>query len=369
VFTGFSDYTTVEDSEMYGSVEQHGVYISNSSDYPIIRRNRIYDNYGCGVHMNGDISMGGDGTISYGLVESNIIYENGEGGGSAINMDGVSDTIVRNNLLYDNHASGISVYQIDGAAGSQRNRLLNNTILMPADARWGINIPNVSDINNKVFNNIVLNADDWRGSILIPSENLTGFESDYNVISGRFSVDGGDSVINLGTWQGYGYGAHSFVASVDALFLDVNADNYHLKSGSPAVDAGVVLTDVLDDLEGNLRPAGLGYDIGAYEFAWALKLVGVPADAAAYLHWTIGATLPVTGSWTIAYDGIPGDQISPITGLASTLRSYTLTGLTNYTPYTVTLRALLNGSVVTTDTVKVYPSDIFLHLPLIFKRD
>ena len=136
LFTDFSDYTLVEDSESYGAALEHGIYISNSSDYPTIRRNRLHHNHGCGLHMNGDISMGGDGIISFGLVEDNIIFENGLGGGSAINMDGVTDTLVRNNLLYDNHASGISLYQIDGGSGSMNNRVLNNTILMPC--RWSL---------------------------------------------------------------------------------------------------------------------------------------------------------------------------------------------------------------------------------------
>lgn len=365
VFTGFSNYTTVEDSEMYGSVEQHGIYISNSSDYPVIRHNLIHDNYGCGVHMNGDISMGGDGTISYGIVEGNRIYENGEGGGSAINMDGVSDTVVRNNLLYDNHASGISIYQIDGATGSQRNRLLNNTILMPADARWGINIPNSSDTDNRLYNNIVLNADNWKGSILIPGENLSGFESDNNIVSGRFSVDGGDSVIDLAAWQDYGFGSHSFVAGSSALFFDAGAGDYHLKGSSPAIDAGTALPDVPNDLDGNNRPIGLGWDIGSYEFMQALKLAAVPADEAAHLSWTVGTTLPVTSTWQILYTGIPGNPASPISGLNIALRSFTLTGLTNYTRYTVTLNAVLDGAAIMTDTAVVYPSDIFLHLPVV----
>ena len=120
LFTDFSDYTTVENSEAYGSVDEHGIYISNSSDSPTIRGNRLHDNNGCGLHMNGDISMGGDGIISYAVVENNIVYENGLGGGSGINMDGVTDSVVRNNLLYNNHASGISLYQIDGGSPSHQ---------------------------------------------------------------------------------------------------------------------------------------------------------------------------------------------------------------------------------------------------------
>ncbi len=93
----FTDFTTVEDCESYGAADEHGIYISNSSDYPTIRGNRLHHNNGCGLHMNGDISMGGDGIISYALVERNIIYENGAGGGSGINMDGVTNSVIRNN--------------------------------------------------------------------------------------------------------------------------------------------------------------------------------------------------------------------------------------------------------------------------------
>lgn len=266
VFTDFSDYTTVEDCESHGAVEEHGIYISNSSDYPTIRGNRLYDNHGCGLHMNGDISMGGDGIISYGLVEDNIIYNNGEGGGSGINMDGVTDTMVRNNLLYDNHASGISIYQIDGGSGSQNNRVLNNTIIVAADGRWAINIPDVNDTGNKVFNNIAFTHHGWRGSIVVAAPAVAGFESDYNVVMDRFSVDGGDSRISLAEWQALGYDTHSFIATPDQLFVDPVASDYHLRIGSPAIDSGTLLDDVVDDLEGTPRPIGPTHDIGAYEY-------------------------------------------------------------------------------------------------------
>jgi hypothetical protein len=42
--------------------------------------------------------------------------------------------------------------------------------------------------------------------------------------------------------------------------------NLHLKSTSPAKDAGVTLTGFLDDYIGNTRPVGPAWDIGAYEY-------------------------------------------------------------------------------------------------------
>ena len=41
--------------------------------------------------------------------------------------------------------------------------------------------------------------------------------------------------------------------------------DYHLQPGSPAIDAGTATGAPTVDLEGNPRPAGTGYDIGAYE--------------------------------------------------------------------------------------------------------
>ncbi len=367
LFTDFSDYTTVENCESYGAVEQHGIYISNSSDYPTIRGNRLHHNHDCGLHMNGDISMGGDGIISHALVENNIIYENGSGGGSGINMDGVTDSIVRNNLLYNNHASGISLYQIDGGSGSHDNRVLNNTIVMAADGRWGINIPNPNDTNNKLFNNIIYNSHSWRGSITLGSPTLPGFESDYNVVMDRFSVDDGDTRLTLAQWRALGYDQHSIIATPSQLFVNASAADYHLTPGSPAIDKGTSLLDVTTDLEGRPRPSSNAHDIGAYEFQPALKLNGVPANRAIYLNWAANVTLPITSTWRLAYYSQTVASSIVISELANPMRIYSLTDLTNYAWYTVTLNAMLDTTSFLTDTIKLMPTDRFVYLPIIMK--
>ncbi|MDX1437067.1 MAG: right-handed parallel beta-helix repeat-containing protein [Anaerolineales bacterium] len=367
VFTDFSDHTLIENIESYGAVDEHGIYISNSSDYPTIRDNILRHNHANGLHMNGDLSQGGDGVISHGLVENNIIYENGLGGGSGINMDGVTDTLVRNNLLYNNHASGISVYQIDGGSGSQNNRLLNNTIVMPADGRWAINIPDSSDTGNQVFNNILYSYHSWRGSISIAGPGLAGFESDYNIVVDRFSDDAGNSNMSLAAWQALGYDQHSFLAHPDDLFVNAAAGDFRLKPGSPAIDAGTSLGDVPTDLAGSPRPGGAGFDIGAYEFHPDLVLNAAPGDESIRLNWSINTSLPLTSTWQITYLGPAGDQPSPISGLPAATRSYTLTGLENYSTYTLTLQSMLDGSPVLTDTVTTFPTDLFAYLPVISK--
>jgi parallel beta-helix repeat protein len=268
IFTGFVDNVIVEGNESYSNGE-HGIYLSNSGDHFLVRANRLHHNNNCGLHINGDLDSGADGIISDGLIENNIIYENGDGGCSGINMDGVTATIVRNNLLYENHAGGISIFQENGAVCSQDIQLLNNTIVQAEDGRWAINISDDACINNKIFNNIILTFHDWRGSIVIPKSPLSGFESDYNVIMDRFSADDDNSVITLSEWQALGYDSHSIITSPAEVFAGPN--DYHLHPKSPALDAGLTLPTVKADIEGRSRPQGAAYDIGAYEFPGALS--------------------------------------------------------------------------------------------------
>ncbi len=269
IFTAFTNDSLIENNESYANGE-HGIYWSNSGDRPTIRGNRLYDNQNCGLHMNADLSQGGDGLISGGIIENNQISNNGLGGCAGINMDGVAFSLIRNNLLYENHAGGIALFRQDGAACSHDIRVFNNTIVQAVDGRWAINITDslgsgAGCVNNQVLNNIIYNQHPWRGSITIPLPGLSGFVSDYNVVMDRFSADDDNSIISLAEWQGLGYDLNSFIATPEQLFVNPAGQDYHLKVGSPARDAGLVLSLVPFDIEGVARPQGAAYDIGAYE--------------------------------------------------------------------------------------------------------
>jgi parallel beta-helix repeat protein len=129
IFTAFSSHVTIEGNESSFNTE-HGIYHSNSSDFPTIRGNRSHHNAGGGIHMNGDFSSKcpcgttvRDGIISFAVVEGNVLYENGAPkGGSAINADGVDDSVFRNNLLYDNHAFGSRSSRRTGPTGRAATR-------------------------------------------------------------------------------------------------------------------------------------------------------------------------------------------------------------------------------------------------------
>jgi parallel beta-helix repeat protein len=265
VLTGFCDDLLIENNVAANSGEQHGIYVSNSGDRPVIRGNTIYGNNAAGIHMNGDGSEGGDGIISNAIVENNVIYDNGPGGGSGINCDGVQDSIIRNNLIYDEHASGISLYQIDGGGPSSGNLILNNTVLVASNGRWALNIQDGA-VNNTARNNVLWNAHSFRGSIDISPDSLSGFSDDNNAVMDRFTTDGGDSVMTLSEWQQEtSLDANSFVATPDQLFANANGNDYSLSASSPAIDAGETLDEVPTDILGVTRPQGAGFDVGAYE--------------------------------------------------------------------------------------------------------
>ena len=63
----------------------------------------------------------------------------------------------------------------------------------------------------------------------------------------------------------------------DPRFVDPANGDYHLQAGSAAIDHGVD-AGVYTDLDGNPRPKGIGFDIGAYEFVVGLQWHSLRSD-------------------------------------------------------------------------------------------
>jgi hypothetical protein len=96
---------------------------------------------------------------------------------------------------------------------------------------------------------------------IITSHTVGIYNPDSNVAV-YYSLFHGNTVIHSGK---------PFLAAVgnvpdqpDPLFVNPSQDNYHIQDGSPAVDAGVN-AGIAVDIDGQVRPQGSGFDIGADE--------------------------------------------------------------------------------------------------------
>ena len=270
ILTGWSENVIVENNVTSRSQVEHGIYISNSADGAIVRNNVVWGNNDSGIQFNADRYLPGDGIHSNNLIEGNVIFENGKGGGAALNFDGVQDSVIRNNLLYNNHATGIVLYVAEAADSSTNNLVTNNTVVMAEDARWALLMSDGSS-GNVVTNNILLNKNPNRGSMTVEHNSLPA-RSDNNIVQDLFQMDGYNG--NFAAWQAFsgGLDAHSIVigdgdppGEFEGLFVNPAANDYHLKAGSAAIDVGDPTGAPATDIFGHARPTGAGVDIGAYE--------------------------------------------------------------------------------------------------------
>lgn len=278
ITTSYANDVIVENNEVSNAIVQHGIYIANSGDRPIVRGNIIHSNNQAGLHMNGDGDSPGDGVISHAIVENNIIYNNSSGASSsAINMDGVNYSIIRNNLLFNNHSQGITNFRGDSNLASTDNQILNNTIIMSSPAYHALKFRNGS-INGYVRNNIIIQQGTG-DALALDNESMPGIDSDYNIII--HTTSSGAAIENysgLSDWQSStGQDQNSFTVTgssttdiLSKIFVnpvnDFNTADYSLNSTSSAINAGITVEDASKDINDYNRPLGSAFDIGAYEY-------------------------------------------------------------------------------------------------------
>lgn len=284
IFTGYSEDLLIEHNETSRSADEHGIYVSNSADRPTVRNNVSWGNNASGIQLNADGTLPGDGVITGALLANNRVYDNGQGGGAGLNLDGVQDSRIENNLLHDNHATGIALFQIDGSDGSKRNEIVNNTVVNATDGRWAITITDGST-DNTLLNNIFFSEHSFRGGMDINGDSLSGLVSNFNGVEDRLTTNGGDDLLTFAQWQTTsGQDANSFTTNPSQLFVNADNNDYRLLPTSSAVDGGTMNSAPLFDINGTSRPTGLGVDIGAIEvpeptslplIAWVFTVLGV----------------------------------------------------------------------------------------------
>lgn len=212
----------------------------------------------------GGVSAHGDVVIRNCVVRGNTAAHEDWGAGGVLGYEGVL-TIV-DSLIVDNQFSG------DGAAGGVRvgggSLIMVNTVVADNRGDVGVNLPGVhvnadlTLVNVTVANNdgdIVFNP---QPTATLMIKNTIAYSHTDTYLTGCPS--GSDCQVNYSNIQGWmGGGVGNITA--DPQFVDAASGDYHLRPGSPCVDAGTAVGAPAADIEGAARDAAP--DMGAYEWS------------------------------------------------------------------------------------------------------
>jgi hypothetical protein len=273
-----------------------GVGISVASASPVIRDNTITGNskqpgcsgqWGGGIYVRGAASAqilhntisnnstdfgGGIGLFAAGTptVQNNTITNNtATYGGGGIDLANQSDAAVVQNIIAGNSASnGGGVYLLT-PSGTRGPLFVNNTIVGNTATDSGVYLSGF-DSQVALYNNIVT-----------ASATQPAIECDTTYSSTSPLLDHND------VFNSAGPAVQGSCTSMMPNFSNISADpkfaaanDYHLATGSPAIDAGNNGAPSLPatDLDGHARISGVAVDQGVYEVQQTAPLTVAPAS-------------------------------------------------------------------------------------------
>lgn len=187
----FSDDVLIENNIASNTREQHGIYVGNSAQRPVLRGNECFGNGRNGIFFNGDKSEGGSGLVSGALIENNNSHDNTNSG---ISGDGLRGATIQNNFLSNNGDDGIRLYRIDAGGASTLNVITGNQIT--GNGGSGVTVYNRGSIT--------LRGNTITGGVLaIQRDARSTIDSDFNTFgpNARFSVRAGDDSLTLVKWR------------------------------------------------------------------------------------------------------------------------------------------------------------------------
>jgi hypothetical protein len=271
-----------------------GILTDSGGSYTVIRGNHIHH---IGNHYDGT-TKGICGVFS--------------GTRTGITVDGnVINDVGRTGVLTGSHDHGIYSY-------AANNTYVNNVFY---NALNGWHIQGAAGFSGIIANNTFFGPDPYAGKAgqivlwdpegAVTVRNNVFYNPNYAAIanvgvsfSGACSIDhnivykaGGSVSLFDSTPSGCSITAN--LMNVDPLLTTPSVPNFdfHLKAGSPAINAGAAVAGLTADFDGAARPQGAAYDMGAFEYGGA---VTPPADT----------TPPVISAVSAAGVGANGATIS-----------------------------------------------------------
>ena len=256
--------------------QYHAVYFTTDTNHVDVGWNHIHDNLTCRALQFHSSPLGGD--------TGRNLY----------------DLIVHDNLIHGGVCDGINFATVDPSKGPVRafNNIIFDVGRGPSppdgDANYscifvagGTNTGPDGEGSVEIFNNTLYdcgraggvppdNVDKGAfgrgpgspGLFMVLTNNIVYLTADEEYISPSSEMSLITGTRNL--WFG-GRNLPVFLAGAieaDPLFMDAAEADFHLRPGSPAIDAGVDM-GIGFDFEYRFRPRGGAYDVGAYEFAGA----------------------------------------------------------------------------------------------------
>ncbi len=295
--------------------------------------------------------------------------DNDTGNGGAIHVTN-STLAMYNTYLHRNSAMlGGAIYQTGSNATSQINNTLvySNTIHGAAGAGIRAYQGTFTMTHTTLANNT--GGDGFTGEATQAAHNSIAWGNSGDGFVGTFVTYtcNIDQSGNIGT-------------NVDPKFVDPVAHDYHLLGNSPAIDqCAIGLTPDLDNVPRPV-PAGGLYDMGAYEYPYAITFVpdnegvGLPGTVVTYAHTLTNAggtadtftlTTHSTQGWTVDTDPAPTATLSagattPVV-VSITVPAGVPSGTVDTTFVTATSAAdpALTAAVIDTTTIGFAPGVIF----------
>lgn len=333
-----------------------------------IRRNVFLNWEGSNVY--GFLQIGEDGTANFEaddvLIENNLMLGNSANTiRSALVVMGSRDITFRHNTIVGNlpgRAYAMSLYAYGDNQPIEAIRFYNNIWADPTGTMDPFSDTPAGETASFTLDNNLY----WNNGAAIPQSgsDLINYTNDTHRLVCN-PLLGSQAGLVVPSWTGAGFADGS--TSIRQAFERLVSRYGALGQGSPAINAANAAQASTEDILGRPRSAP---DIGAVEFVPALTLQARGADRAIYLNWSVNTTLPAPSTWRISYVPVTGG--SPVVAtstLTNTARAYTLTNLTNYTWYTVTLQALLDTSAFLTGTAQALPTDHFIYVPVLLKQN
>jgi parallel beta-helix repeat protein len=156
---------------------------------------------------------------------------------------------IENNIIITDHWHGITLL------GAINCRIINNTVVDPYD---------VSPIDPFDIQSTSTHGPAWIKIAAHKNGDFSLNNTIRNNLTADMQNDVGIGTVDFNILLG---GSSNY----SQFFTDYSNYDYHLLASSTAVDAGINVLAPTTDFDGNMRPSGLAFDVGAYEYQIPLK--------------------------------------------------------------------------------------------------